>query len=242
VQERLQKIIAAAGIASRRSAELLIQKGSVSVNGSIVRELGTKADAETDVIEVSGVPLRQPTLVTYLLNKPKGVVSSRVQQDSKAPLVTSLVPSQPPVYPVGRLDKDSEGLIILTNDGKLAQALTHPSFDHKKTYRVLVEWKEEKAEPEIKRLEELFLKGIKLSDGKVQADTISVEKKGTKRLLTLQFHIGKHHMIRRMCAVVGYRVITLERIAIASLSTNNLKTGQYRRLSQAECASLLQPS
>ena len=143
MEERIQKIIAASGITSRRGAEQLILDGKVKLNGEKVRVLGTKANPEIDEIKVDGKVLpKHISSITYLVNKPKGVVVSKTRQgDSKS--ITDLLPLKPAVYPVGRLDKDSEGLILMTNNGELAHKLTHPSFEHKKEYLVTVKWEKD---------------------------------------------------------------------------------------------------
>jgi 23S rRNA pseudouridine2605 synthase len=239
VEERLQKIIAQSGMASRRNAEILIQQGKVRVNGKVVRILGTKANPTTDHIAVDGKPLRHEEKIAYLLFKAKGVVSSKVQQGD-APIVTDYVPKEPPVYPVGRLDRESEGLIIMTNDGELTHHLTHPSFLHQKEYVAEVTWKDTKAaEPTIKELTTRLQKTIKLSDGKVQIDHVHVTAKGSKtRILTLTVHEGRHHLIRRICATMGYRVKRLQRTRISFLTATGLKPGTYRRLTPAEVTKL----
>lgn len=235
MEERLQKLIAASGYTSRRKAEELIIAGKVRVNGKIIRELGVKASTNDEIV-VNGTLLEKPDTVTYLLYKPRGVICSRRSQGSKDKLVTSLVPEKPTVYPVGRLDKESEGLILLTNDGALTHKLTHPSSHVIKEYRVHAAWKGEGMEPDAPTLQTRLQAGVRLSDGKIVPDRVQV-RKGEQPghvILILAIHEGRHHAVRRMCAAAGYRVKRLERTAIGSLKDTRLKLGQYRRLSGQE--------
>lgn len=235
MKERLQKVIASAGIASRRKAEELIVAGAVIVNGKKITELGSQADIDADTITVNGKPLRKPIAITYLINKPRNVVTSKVRQGSSK-IVTDFVPSFPAVHPVGRLDKESEGLLLLTNDGDLTNRLTHPSFEHTKEYRVEVVWKDgRRPEPSVTGLEERFKKGISLSDGKVFPDKIKVlSNANNTRILIITIHEGKHHLIRRMCATVGYKVKRLQRTALGSVRNPSLKPGDFKVLNRQE--------
>lgn len=231
--ERLQKIIAASGICSRRQAEQLILQGKVMVNGIIVTELGRQADPTVDSIKVGGRPLPHKTTVVYLLNKPKGFVSTRIPQGQQ-PVVTDLVPSDPPVYPVGRLDKDSEGLLLLTNDGELSARLTHPRYGHAKTYYLQVKWQDERhktLEWAVAQLE----KGVKLGDGKAKGEAIRATTRddGTIRL-EITVHEGRNHLLRRMCATVGLDITSLRRTKFATLSLDRLKPGLWRHLTSQE--------
>ena len=235
--ERLQKLIAHAGLASRREAETLIQQGLVKVNGKVVTELGSSADINTDVILVRNRPMPKPQLVTYALNKPKGIVSSTTAQ-AKEKLVTDMVPSYPRVYPVGRLDKESEGLILLTNDGDLALRLTHPSFAHEKQYRVVARFEKEREKP-LEWLENQIKKGVKLGDGKAIADSVAIKVLPTGDLdLDLVVHEGRLHLVRRMCAVLGLDVRRLTRVRIGTITLNRLHSGDHRVLSAQEISQL----
>lgn len=238
-KERLQKIIAAAGIASRREAEGLIIQGKVRLNGRVVTDLGTKANPLTDTILVNNRPLPKPQTVVYAVNKPRGVVCSRVKQAAE-PLITDLVPPYPRVYPVGRLDKESEGLILLTNDGELTLKLTHPSYGHAKEYYVRAAFEKGAEVRTPEWIEHQLCKGIKLGDGKAQADRAKV-KLGKQDDLTLDIvvHEGRTHLVRRMCASLGLKVLSLRRTKFGTLSLEHLKPGAYRLLTSQERQSLL---
>ena len=229
-RERLQKLIAASGLASRRAAEELITTGRVRVNGKAVLVLGSQADPTTDVITVDNRPLPKPATITYVVNKPRGIICSREQQ-GKDPIITSLVPDFPAVFPIGRLDKESEGLILLTNDGDLAYKLTHPSFSHSKTYQVITKWEKEDEKNDPSKICQHLVKGVKLGDGKAAADsaTFKALANGTFQL-TLTVHEGRTHLIRRMCASVGLKVVLLRRTALGHLQLGGIKPGSYRLL------------
>lgn len=234
--ERLQKVIAAAGVASRREAERLILAGEVKVNNLVVTTLGTQV-GEDDRISVKDKPLPRVSRIVYLLNKPKGVVCSRVRQ-KKEKIVTDLLPKHPPVYPVGRLDKDSDGALLLTNDGTLAHQLMHPSFEHQKEYEVLCKWKDRVGE--IDRVVQLLLKGVHLGDGLAKADQVSAVGSETGIIhLHITVHEGRTHLIRRMCASVGLDVTRLTRTKIGTIALGNLPSGQYRTLNKEEQAALV---
>ena len=235
--ERLQKLIAASGICSRRQAEELIVQGKVMLNGVIVTTLGTQADPTVDSIKVGGRPLPHKETVVYLLNKPKGYVSTRIPQ-GRQPVVTELVPNDPPVYPVGRLDKASEGLLLLTNDGELSAKLTHPRYGHSKTYYLHTKWQSADHRPlewAVRQLEG----GVKLGDGKAKGDSVSASERpdGSIRL-EITVHEGRNHLLRRMCATVGMDVTSLRRTKFATLSLDRLKPGLWRQLTQQEIESL----
>lgn len=229
---RVQKILANAGIGSRRYCEELILAGRVSVNGEVVR-LGSKADRELDLIEVDGV--RIPTSGTscyVLLNKPKGVVST-VSDPEGRPTVVDLVTSEKRLFPVGRLDAATGGLIILTNDGDLANLLMHPSTGVEKVYVVEV----------IGQLDRKALGrlrgGIELEDG--LTSPARVEVKGIHRermLLEMTIHEGRNRQIRRMIEAVGGRVVKLSRVAIGPLRDRNLQPGEWRYLRPVEISRL----
>jgi 23S rRNA pseudouridine2605 synthase len=237
-KQRLQKAIAQSGIASRRGAEELIADGKVQVNGHRITEQGTMVGPE-DRIHVAGKPLPAPErVVTYLLNKPRGVVCSKAHQ-GKDTIITELVPDQPAVFSVGRLDKESEGAILLTNDGALAHRLAHPSFVHAKTYRVSVKFEESPIKRTPEWVCQHLLAGVKLGDGKAVADTVTAEKRPDDSLiLTLTVHEGRTHLVRRMCATLGLKVTRLKRVAIGSLILGPLKPGAYRRLTPKDLARL----
>ncbi len=238
--ERLQKIIAAAGIASRRKAEELILAGKVRVNGHTVKELGFKADAASDTIVVNNKPLVKPALITYLLNKPRGYVCSAARQRDEK-IVLDLLPPFPRVNPVGRLDKESEGLLLLTNDGALAEKLTHPRFTHKKTYVVECSWDKDAEQLPLAQLTARFAAGVRLKDGLLTVDDIVVKPLAPGRLsITITIHEGRNHILRRACSTFGLTVRKLRRVAVGKLVLNRLAPGEYRTLTSAEVSLLSQ--
>ena len=226
--ERLQKVLARAGFGSRRAAEELIAHGRVTVNGETAI-LGQRVDTETDRIEVDGIPVSvREGLVYYLLNKPVGVVTTASDPQGR-PTVVDLVPVEPRVYPVGRLDVDSEGLLILTNDGELTHRLTHPSFGVEKEY--LVEVEGPPSPGAVRRLRE----GVELEDGitaPAQAATVG------DRALRIVIHEGRNRQVRRMCAAVGHPVRRLVRTRIGPIAERTLKPGEWRPLTLAEVRAL----
>lgn len=222
--QRLQKIMSAAGIASRRVAEDLIHEGRITVNG-VVATLGDKADPTSDVIAVDGVITTvDPSRVLILLNKPIGVISTASDTHDR-PTVVELVDVAERVYPIGRLDADSEGLILLTNDGSLTHRLTHPSFGVDKEYLVSVEG--ELPRGALRELRD----GIELDDGRTAPAKVSQLSPG---LLRFVLHEGRNRQIRRMCEAVGHPVTRLVRTRIGTLSDNTLQPGEWRRVTVAE--------
>ncbi len=225
--ERLQKALARSGVASRRWSEELIGAGRVTVNGQLAT-LGDKVGA-SDRIELDGVPiLRDPDLVHYLLHKPREVVSTANDPHGR-PTVVDLVPSESRVFPVGRLDTDSEGLIVLTNDGDLTHRLTHPSFGVAKEYLAHVEGLPTRLA--LRRLRE----GVELDDGPTAPAEVSMPQDG---LLKLVIHEGRNRQVRRMCAAVGYPVIRLVRVRIGPITDKDLAAGAWRTLTMEEVRSL----
>jgi 23S rRNA pseudouridine2605 synthase len=226
--ERLQKVLARAGVGSRRVCEELITDGRVTVNGE-VPVLGRRVDSAVDLVELDGVPLPvRPGLVHYLLNKPAGVVSTAEDTHGR-PTVVSLVPDEPRVYPVGRLDMDSEGLLVLTNDGELTHRLTHPSFGVPKEYLVHVEG--EPSSGAVRRLRD----GVELEDGPTAPARVAVV---APSLLRIVIHEGRNRQIRRMCQAVGHPVLRLVRTRIGPITDPSLGPGSYRTLSFDEVRSL----
>ena len=226
--ERLQKVLARVGLGSRRACEELIADGRVTVNGQPA-ELGRRVDVDHDVVALDGVPLPVlPGLVHYLLHKPAGVVTT-AHDPFDRPTVLELVPDAPRVFPVGRLDADSEGLLVLTNDGDLAQRLTHPSFGVEKEYLVEVE-----GVPSAGDLRRLRL-GVDLDDGKTAPATVGVVAPGVIRIV---IHQGRNRQIRRMCDAVGHPVRRLVRTRIGPLSDPHLKPGAWRALDGPEVRAL----
>ncbi len=226
--DRLQKVLARIGVGSRRVCEELIVDGRVTVNGQ-VPVLGRRVDPEVDRVELDGVPLPvRPGLVHYLVNKPSGVVSTAEDTHGR-PTVVSLVPGGVRVFPVGRLDMDSEGLLILTNDGELTHRLTHPSFGVPKEY--LVQVAGAPTPGEVRRLRE----GVELEDGPTAPARVAVV---APNLLRIVIHEGRNRQIRRMCETVGHPVARLVRIRIGPLADPSLTPGSYRPLSFDEVRSL----
>lgn len=234
--ERLQKVMARAGLASRRAAEELIAGGHVKVNGRKAT-LGDRVDPEVDTVTVSGVVLPvKPGLEYYLVNKPTGVVST-VEDTHGRPTVVDLVPAEPRVHPVGRLDMDSGGLILLTNDGDLTHRLTHPRHGVTKTYSVRVEG--HVADADLRRLVE----GVVLDDGEARALAARVvDSRGGQTLLELTMGEGRNREVRRMCWAIGHEVFDLFRTAIGPLTDRSLRSGEYRQLTLDEVRSLYRAS
>jgi len=226
--ERLQKVLARTGVGSRRVCEDLIVDGRVTVNGG-VPVLGRRVDTAVDVIELDGVPLPvRPGLVHYLVNKPAGVVST-AEDTHDRPTVVGLVPQEPRVYPVGRLDMDSEGLIVVTNDGELTHRLTHPSYGVPKEYLVQVEG--EPPPGAVRQLRE----GVDLEDGRTAPARVAVV---SPSLLRMVIHEGRNRQIRRMCEAVGHPVVRLVRTRIGPLADPSLPPGSYRPLTFDEVRGL----
>lgn len=226
--DRLQKVLARAGLASRRVCEDLIAAGRVTVNGEVA-ELGRRVNADVDVIEVDGalVPTA-PGLVYYLLNKPAGVVTTAADTHGR-PMVTDLVPGEPRVFPVGRLDVDTEGLLLLTNDGELAHRLTHPSFGVEKEYLASVAGDPSPAT--LRRLRD----GIDLDEGRTAPAKVARISDG---LLRIVIHEGRNRQVRRMCEVVGHPVTRLVRSRIGTVTDRRLKPGHWRPLAPEEVRAL----
>ncbi|MDH5159987.1 23S rRNA pseudouridine(2605) synthase RluB [Heyndrickxia oleronia] len=232
--ERLQKVIAHAGIASRRKAEELILEGKVKVNGKIVTELGSKVSSN-DKVEVNEIPLERETKVYLLMYKPRGVISA-VTDDKNRKVVTDFLPEiKERVYPVGRLDYDTSGLLILTNDGDFANLLMHPRYEIHKTYVAKV-----KGIPSKQMLRQLE-KGIKLEDGMTapaKAKLLSADKKTQKSIIELTIHEGKNRQVRRMFEAIGHPVQKLKRERYAFLNLHGLNAGEVRELSPHEVKQL----
>ncbi len=233
MEERLQKLISQTGITSRRAAEELIRQGRVTVNGRVA-QLGDKADLARDVVRVDGEPLKPPKFVYYLLNKPRGVLSANKPfGDDKRPLVLDFVPHQGHLFTVGRLDANSEGLIILTNDGELAHQLTHPRYGHTKTYRVLVE-----GHPTRETLEK-WRNGVYLDEKRTLPAKVRVlESRKDDTWLEVVLREGRKRQIRRVAAMLGHPVKRLIRDKIEFLELGHLKPGQWRELTPREVQQL----
>ena len=226
--ERLQKVLARVGIGSRRVCEDLIGEGRVRVDGEMA-VLGRRVDPETALIEVDGAPVGvRPDLVHYVLNKPAGVVTTADDPQGR-PTVVGLVPDEPRVFPVGRLDVDTEGLLLLTNDGELAHRLTHPSYGVEKEYVAEVEGLPTRAV--LRRLRE----GVELDDGPTAPARATLVDPSVVRLT---IHEGRNRQVRRMCEAVGHSVVRLIRTRIGPLADRSLAPGAWRELTGAEVRSL----
>ena len=226
--ERLQKVLARVGIGSRRVCEDLIAEGRVLVDGEVA-VLGRRVDPETALIEVDGAPVGvRPDLVHYVLNKPAGVVTTADDPQGR-PTVVGLVPNEPRVFPVGRLDVDTEGLLLLTNDGELAHRLTHPSYGVEKEYVAEVEGLPTRAV--LRRLRE----GVELDDGPTAPARATLVDPSVVRLT---IHEGRNRQVRRMCEAVGHSVVRLVRTRIGPLADRSLAPGAWRELTGAEVRSL----
>lgn len=226
--ERIQKVLAAAGVASRRAVEEMVADGRITVNGQRAR-LGQRVDPERDTVEVDGIPVGlRADLVYYLLNKPIGVVTTASDPQGR-PTVVDMVPGDPRVFPVGRLDADSEGLLLLTNNGDLTHRLTHPSFGVDKEYLAHVEGRPRRGV--LRRLRD----GVELDDGVAQAVAVSLPEPSVIRILV---HEGRNRLVRRMCEAVGHPVIRLVRTRIGPLADRKLPPGQWRELSGSEVREL----
>jgi len=225
---RLQKVLAVRGFGSRRVVEDMIDEGRVFVNGERA-QLGRRVDVERDTVEVDGVRVGvAPDLTYYLLNKPKGVVTTAADTHDRE-IVTKLVPDEPRVYPVGRLDMDTEGLLLITNDGDLTHRLTHPSFGIEKEY--LVEVNGSMTRGHLRRLRE----GIELDDGMTSPAQAS---QVAPNLIKLTIHEGRNRQVRRMCAALGFNVTRLVRVRIGALADRSLSPGDWRELTQDEVRKL----
>jgi 23S rRNA pseudouridine2605 synthase len=228
-KERIQKLIAQAGLASRRQAEKWIEEGRVKVNGKLA-VLGERAESGKDYIEINGKPLQlREDIVTLLLNKPRGYISTLKDPEGRR-LVTDLVKDLPQrVYPIGRLDFNSEGLLLLTNDGALAQRLSHPRHHVAKTYLV-------KARGQLTPVMKTKLEaGIEI-DGRVTAvaQVSNIRQAGQYAWFELTIHEGRNRQVRKMCESIGLSVARLKRIRLGFLDLGDLATGRYRLLTQAE--------
>ncbi|MFD1850527.1 pseudouridine synthase [Oceanobacillus bengalensis] len=230
-QDRLQKVIAQSGVTSRRKAEQLILDGKVKVNGKVVQTLGTKVSTD-DKVEVNGVPLEKEASVYYLLFKPRGVISS-VKDEKGRKVVTDLLGEEieERIFPIGRLDYDTSGVILLTNDGEFANLLMHPKHKIDKVYVAKI-----KGIPSKTELNKLK-KGIKSEQDILKAvsyNIISMDKKTNTTFLEITLHEGKNRHVRRMMEGLGYPVVKLKRERYGLLTADGLATGEYRALSPKE--------
>lgn len=229
--ERLQKIISQAGIASRRAAEKMIEEGRVTVDG-VVASLGTQADVNSQTICVDGEPIgKAEEHVYFLLNKPKGYISTAKDDRGRKTVLDLLPEVDARIYPVGRLDNGTEGLLLLTNDGELMNGLLHPAREIWKTYIAQVEGRLEKSELQTLK------NGVTLEDGVTAPAKVRVldwDQKSGRTKLEISIHEGKNRQVRRMCEAVGHSVQALKRTEFAGLSLSGVKRGEHRALSADE--------
>jgi 23S rRNA pseudouridine2605 synthase len=233
MEQRIQKILAQAGLGSRRACEELIAQGRVTVNGQRA-ELGAKADPQTDRILLDGKPVKAPEAPVYIaLHKPRGVISAAESPDTRQ-TVRDLVPVPGHLYPVGRLDVDSEGLILLTNDGELTNRLTHPRYEHEKEYRVLVARHPEQEQLEAWQHGVVLEHGHKAAPAKVWVEALY----GKGAWLRVVMHEGRKRQIRETAGLIGLPVVRIVRVRIGTLELGRLKPGEWRQLTSTEVAAL----
>jgi 23S rRNA pseudouridine2605 synthase len=238
VQERLQKILSAAGVASRRAAETLITQGRVAVNGTPVLDLGSKADPRADTIAVDGRRIKTAVPLRYVLvNKPTGMVTTRNDPERRRTVLELVPPGLGYLYPVGRLDYDSEGILLLTNDGELAARLMHPRHEVPKVYRVRL-----RGVPDAAAIERLT-RGVPLDGHRTAPAGVRVLKRldtprGADAIVDITLKEGRNRQVRRMCEAVGHPVVTLGRIAFGPLRDPGLKVGHSRELTPREIKAL----
>jgi 23S rRNA pseudouridine2605 synthase len=233
--QRLQKVLAAAGLASRRACEVLISEGRVEVNGKVVTEQGRRVDPDTDVIRVDGARIPPPRHHAYLVvNKPRGVVSTMDDPEGRRTLADLVPERRGRLFHVGRLDTDTEGLLILTNDGEFAHRLAHPSYAVPRTY--LAEVAGVVTPQVLKRLRQ----GITLDDGPVQPDAVKVvSTAGDRTLIKITLHEGRNRIVRRTMEAVGHPVRRLSRTGIGPVRLGALRSGEVRELTRDELGGLL---
>ena len=233
-EERLQKILSGAGVASRRAAEQLIVEGHITVNGKIVRELGTKVDPASAVIRVDGKKISLNVEKIYImLNKPRRTLSAVSDDRGRQTVIDLIDDVDKKIFPIGRLDYNTEGLLLLTNDGALTNGLLHPRFEINKTYRALIKGRVDET-----RLDRLRI-GIKLEDGMTAPALVNVlSVEDAQSLVEITIHEGRNRQVRRMFSAIGYNIKRLRRVAFAGLTLDNLKLGSHRRLNKSEVEQL----
>ena len=225
---RLNKYIANSGVCSRREADNFILAGVVTVNGEVVTELGTKININTDDIRFNGERLKGEAKVYIVMNKPKGYVTTASDPHADKTVMDLLKGCPSRVFPVGRLDKNTTGVLMFTNDGEIAEKLTHPSYDKKKIYQVSLDNK-------LKREDfEQILQGVELSDGTIAADELEYIEDDDHRKLGIEIHSGKNRIVRRIFESLGYEVKALDRVYFAGLTKKGLKRGEWRYLTEGE--------
>ena len=225
---RLNKYIANSGVCSRREADNFILAGVVTVNGEVVTELGTKVNIYTDDVRFNGERLKGEEKVYIVMNKPKGYVTTASDPHADKTVMDLLKGCGARVFPVGRLDKNTTGVLMFTNDGEIAEKLTHPSYDKKKIYQVSLDGK-------LKREDyEKILSGVELSDGVIAADELEYIEEDDHRKLGIEIHSGKNRIVRRIFESLGYEVKALDRVYFAGLTKKGLKRGEWRFLTEGE--------
>lgn len=225
---RLNKFIANSGVCSRREADTLIQAGVVTVNGEVVTELGTKVNIYKDEIKFNGEKLKGEEKVYLVMNKPKGYVTTASDPHAEKTVMDLLKGCRYRVFPVGRLDKNTTGVLMFTNDGEIAERLTHPSYDKKKIYQVSLN------KPLEQEDFDKILAGVVLSDGEVRADELEYIDADDHRKLGIEIHSGKNRIVRRIFESLGYEVKALDRVYFAGLTKKGLKKGEWRQLTEGE--------
>ena len=225
---RLNKFIANSGVCSRREADNLILAGVVTVNGEVITELGTKVNIATDDIRFNGERLKGENKVYIIMNKPKGYVTTASDPHADKTVMDLLKGCPTRVFPVGRLDKNTTGVLMFTNDGEIAEKLTHPSYDKKKIYQVSLDSKLRQEDFE------KILSGVELSDGVIAADELEYIEADDHRKLGIEIHSGKNRIVRRIFESLGYEVKALDRVYFAGLTKKGLKRGEWRYLSEGE--------
>ena len=225
---RLNKFIANSGVCSRREADTYIQAGVVTVNGEVVTELGTKVNVLKDEVRFNGERLKGEEKVYIVMNKPKGYVTTASDPHADKTVMDLLKGCHYRVFPVGRLDKSTTGVLMFTNDGEMAERLTHPSFDKKKIYQVILDH-------ELKQEDyDAILEGVTLNDGEIKADELEYIDQMDRRKLGIEIHSGKNRIVRRIFESLGYEVRALDRVYFAGLTKKGLKKGEWRLLTEAE--------
>jgi 23S rRNA pseudouridine2605 synthase len=231
--ERLQKFLARAGVASRRTAEEYIRAGRVAVNGQVVTVMGLKVDPDRDVIQVDGHPVRvTAALRTIMLHKPSGYVCTTRDPQGRRVVTELLGKNETRLYPVGRLDYDATGLLLFTNDGELAYRLTHPSYLVPRTYRVTV------AGAVSRETLKQLAAGVDLDDRIIYPEVYVIKRQPEKTVMEVTVHEGRYHLIKRLLEQVGHPVMKLKRIAFGPLKLEGLPRGAYRKLSRRELLAL----
>lgn len=228
---RLNRFIAKAGVCSRREADALISEGKIRVNGTVTREMGLKVQVGTDVVEYQGKELTPQGKVYILLNKPKNMITTTSDERGRATVLDAIErATRERVYPVGRLDRNTTGLLLMTNDGQLTKKLTHPSHEVVKLYKATLD------KPLEEEHRQQLLEGIRLEDGHAIADAVDYPDPEQQEIVSITVHIGRNRIVRRMFAHLGYEVKALDRTMLGPLTKKNLPRGKWRELNLKEVA------